>query len=191
MTYIDAKDWIIKNISIKTIVEWNENVKNKNIPKNIPNKPDRYYKNKGWINWGDFLNTGRIANQNKKNIFLSYQEASKFMVDNNIKSVIQFRNFNLPKNIPTSPDKYYSEWINWGTFFNTGKIQDNIKSKNYLLYNDAKLFINNNYCIKSQKDWNDYVKLNKIPNNIPNHPELYYKNKNRGWLGWKNFLNKN
>lgn len=32
----------------------------------IPNRPERYYKNRGWVSWGDFLGTGRVANQYKK-----------------------------------------------------------------------------------------------------------------------------
>lgn len=103
----------------------------------------------------------------------------------------EFRNFNLPNNIPTDPRHYYKEWISWGEFFGTGKKQDNLLSINYLSYEDAKKYIKENFSeIRSEKIWKNYVKNNKIPNIIPNHPELYYNRKNRGWIGWKDFLNK-
>jgi hypothetical protein len=57
---------IIKSLQIKTCVEYKEFAKGGKIPKNIPNRPERYYKNRGWVSWGDFLGTGRVANQYKK-----------------------------------------------------------------------------------------------------------------------------
>ena len=124
----------------------------------------------------------------KENIFLSYNDAQKFIIENNIKSISQFRKFKLPINIPTAPHKYYIEWISWGEFFKTKKLQDNLLSENYLSYNDAKDWIKTNLIIKSEKIWKENVKNSKIPNTIPNHPELYYNRKNRGWIGWKDFL---
>lgn len=113
------------------------------------------------------------------------------MREQNIKSMKQFRLFNLPNNIPTNPRHYYKEWISWGEFFGTGRKQDNLLSINYLSYVDAKKWIKENLSeIKSQKMWKKYIKENKILN-IPNHPELYYNRSDRGWLGWKDFLNKN
>lgn len=191
ISYDDAKIWIKDNLDITTIVKWKQNVKENKIPEFIPNRPYRFYQKRGWISWGDFLSTGRIANQNKKNIFLSYENACKFVRNNNIKSNIEYRKFNLPINIPAAPSQYYKEWISWGDFFGTGRSQDNLLSANYLYYNDAKEWIKNNLPeIKTEKVWKIYVKDNKIPDIMPNHPELYYNRKNRGWIGWKDFLSK-
>ena len=62
--YDDAKK-IVKNLNIKTGLKYKEFSKNNLIPNNIPNRPERYYKKRGWVSWGDFLSTGRIANQLK------------------------------------------------------------------------------------------------------------------------------
>lgn len=184
----ESKKWIKNNLNINNYFEWKQHTKENKIPDFIPNRPDRYYKKRGWLSWGDFLSTDRIANQYKKNIFLSYNDAQKFIIENNIKSISQFRKFKLPINIPTAPHKYYIEWISWGEFFKTKKLQDNLLSENYLSYNDAKDWIKTNLIIKSEKIWKENVKNSKIPNTIPNHPELYYNRKNRGWIGWKDFL---
>jgi hypothetical protein len=66
-SYVEAKK-IIKNLQINSRDEYKKFIKGELIPKTIPSRPERYYKNRGWISWGDFLGTGRIANQlkNKK-----------------------------------------------------------------------------------------------------------------------------
>jgi len=193
ISYNDAKKYIKENLNeITTLKMWKEYTKNNKIPEIIPNRPERYYnnKNRGWISWGDFLGTGRIANQHKKEIFLSYKEAKKYIY-NKASSIKEFHK-KRPENIPSNPDKYYKEWKSWCEFLGTNNIQDNKKSKIYLNYNDAKKYIKENLNnVRTQNIWKEYVKNSKIPKIIPNHPELFYNRKNRGWLGWKDFLNKN
>ena len=42
------------------------------MPVFIPRRPERYYKNRGWVNWSDFLSNDKI--QNQKKVFLDYDE---------------------------------------------------------------------------------------------------------------------
>lgn len=65
VSYEESKK-IIKHYSISTGNEYKKMAKENKIPKNVPNRPERYYKERGWVSWGDFLGTGRIANQYKK-----------------------------------------------------------------------------------------------------------------------------
>jgi len=195
LTYEEAKRWVSDNLNnITTQKKWKEITKENKIPIFIPNRPERYFsKNKSWISWGDFLGTKRIANQNK--IFISYNDAKKIIQKLNIKSQrhwIKIYHKEIKKyNIPSSPNYTYKDWVSWGDFLGTGRIQDNKISLNYLTYTESKKWINDNISIKSQKEWILNVKENKIPIFIPNHPELYYYKKNRGWGGWKDFLFKN
>ena len=48
-----------------------------NKPEDIPAYPDGVYKDSGWVSWGDWLGTGRIANQNK--VYRSFDEARAFV----------------------------------------------------------------------------------------------------------------
>lgn len=57
---------IIKKLLISSGAEYKKLAKERKIPNGVPNRPERYYKKRGWISWGDFLGTGRIANQYKK-----------------------------------------------------------------------------------------------------------------------------
>jgi len=47
----------VRNLDLKSVADWREYKKTSAKPLNIPSNPDRVYKNKGWVNWGDWLGT--------------------------------------------------------------------------------------------------------------------------------------
>jgi superfamily II DNA or RNA helicase/transposase-like protein len=64
LSYDMAKEIILKIIPIekRTQVGFRKHcVADINFPYNIPKNPSAAYKNKGWISWGDFLGTNRVA----------------------------------------------------------------------------------------------------------------------------------
>ena len=67
LKYENSKE-IIKKMNISTGKEYKNMAKENKIPSYIPNRPERYYKKRGWVSWGDFLGTGRIANQLKNKV---------------------------------------------------------------------------------------------------------------------------
>ena len=82
------------------------------LPTNIPQYPADTYKYRGWISWGDFLGTNRIADQHKN--FLTYIEAKEYLKKNysNIKTSVQYHKTTLPKFLHTQPEKkYINEWL--------------------------------------------------------------------------------
>jgi hypothetical protein len=122
LTYDDAK-LIIKDYELKTIVDYKNVVKNDSIPHNIPNRPERYYKNRGWLGWGDFLGSNRIANQNKE--FMTYDEFKEIINSLNIKSGYEFNKKrkdirNINEKIPSNPNIHYKNkgWVSWDLIFN-------------------------------------------------------------------------
>jgi hypothetical protein len=65
LTYKKAKQFAIK-FNFNSKAEWKSFIKKNEIPKNIPRNPEiSYGRNNEWKGWGDFLGTGRIANQLK------------------------------------------------------------------------------------------------------------------------------
>lgn len=197
ISYNEAKNYIKNYIIANTIEEWKMKLKNNEIPETIPNRPDRFYanKNRGWVSWGDFLGTNRLAHKNKN--FVSYEEAKKLIKPLNIKSRSEWRKYNKKVienlNIPLTPSSTYKNngWISMGDFLGTNKVRDNKIAENYISYEESKKYIKEKINIKSKKEWMLNAKNNKIPEIIPNHPENYYNKKDRGWKGWKDFLNKN
>jgi predicted GIY-YIG superfamily endonuclease len=118
LSYEEAKEWIKLNMSN------NINSKNwKTVNKNelIPNRPERYYRNKGWISWSDFLSNNRVQNQKKE--FLGYDDFINFFIENkiiisNISDWYKFRK-DAPIFICSRPDIYYKNkgWISWVEFY--------------------------------------------------------------------------
>lgn len=119
ISYEDAKKYIVDSSLIQlTSKDWRKI----EIPIFIPRRPERYYKNRGWIDWSDFLSNDKI--QNQKKVFLDFDE---FILYVN-KNVISVKNRNewrsivktLPNYIPSEPSLYYrgKGWISWKDFFN-------------------------------------------------------------------------
>jgi predicted GIY-YIG superfamily endonuclease len=125
---------------------------------------------------------------------ISYNDCVEIVKKLNIKSETKWRInsklISFPKEIPKNPEKYFGEnWISWGDFLSTNTIQDNEVIKNYLSYEDSKNWILKNIgIINSQKSWKILVSEKKVPYFIPNRPNRFYKNKNRGWISWGDFL---
>jgi len=87
-SFKDAKIFAI-SLNLKGQKEWQKYTHTNKIPIDIPAAPDIFYNKQGtWINWGDFLGTGSIANQNKE--YLSAKEAKpvyqKLFKDHGIKN---------------------------------------------------------------------------------------------------------
>lgn len=149
----------------------------------FPKKPNRYYKNRGWINWGDFLGTGNIRGCDK--LFISYDDCKKYANYNNIKSQKEWFNHvkvNKPIGVPSSPSSTYKEvWTSWMSFFD--RVEKNIRY-DYLSYNDAKKLLKENKLNKFI-DFKKFIKGKSKEYRIPSHPETHYIE----WSGWSDFLN--
>ena len=189
LTYDESKKWLKDNFDFENITSkiYKKLAKYGKIPLFIPNRPERFYKNRGWISWSDFLLNENII-QNQKKIFSTYDECKKYARDNNIKSLKSWYEIKKPNNIPAVPFSCYKEWISWSEFLGVEIISDKDKSKMYMRYDECKKYICENlYQINSKNKLREYILNNKIKN-IPLNPELSYKNK--GWKGWSDFLGK-
>jgi len=71
-SYEKARNYVLK-LGLKSKEDWNTYTKSGKLPKEIPADPREVYKEKGWNSWGNWLGTGRIANQDKE--WLSWKEA--------------------------------------------------------------------------------------------------------------------
>lgn len=124
--YIPLKNaikYVQKNLDVKSKLEWRKMVLSGKIPDNIPNRPERYYKNKGWKSWGDFFGTDNKGTH--KVNYLKYDDAKKYIQKNfkEVKTEKSWRellkNKLIPNFIPGTPHRYYKErgWINWYDWF--------------------------------------------------------------------------
>ncbi|RJP78608.1 MAG: hypothetical protein C4522_12595 [Desulfobacteraceae bacterium] len=167
--------------------QWKEFCKSVNMPDDIPATPDRIYKNKGWISYGDWLGTGNIAPIARQ--FRPFTEAREFARSLNFKGRFQWEEFckssNKPDDIPFKPDRTYKEkgWKNWGDWLGTGNIANFLRE--YRPFKEAREFVHSLHLI-NQKQWMKYSKSGMKPDDIPFKPDRTYKEK--GWKNWGDWL---
>lgn len=177
----------VHSIKLQNHKEWEAYLKSGKKPSDIPSHPQRTYKNKGWISWGDFLGTGKIASQ--KIQFRTYDQAKKFVHSLKLKNEYEWRKFiksgNKPNDIPSSPAQNYKYlgWTSMGEWLGTGIIAP--RNRKYLLFEESRIFVQS-LELKNNLEWNEYCKSGKKPDNIPASPNSYYKNK--GWTTWGDWL---
>jgi hypothetical protein len=168
-------------------------MKSKNRPLDMPYSPDQSYRD--WKTWGEFLGTGRIADQFK--LFKPYKDAKKIIQKYKFLNNQEYFKFTQTKdfknlNIPHSPNntynrkKYNYAWEGWGEFLGSGNYQS---IKKLYSFKKAKLFARS-LNLKSSKDWSTYAKNNTLPDGMPVAIHGFYS-KNKKWKGLPEFLGSN
>jgi hypothetical protein len=91
----EARDFV-HTLGLKGRDEWEAYSKGKLLgkgrkPEDIPFKPQRTYKNEGWINWGNWLGTGIIATQLRN--YRIFEDARSFVRKLRLKSSTEWRKY--------------------------------------------------------------------------------------------------
>lgn len=112
----------VRSLNLKSQKDWFEYCKQGNKPLDIPRNADRTYKNLGWIGYGDWLGSNKIANQDK--VFLSFKDAKEFARNLKLKNQKEWfehsKSKQIPLTIPSNPQrKYREEWIDWSDWLGT------------------------------------------------------------------------
>ena len=110
LSFKEAREFVQK-LNLKNVEDWKEYCKFGEKPNNIPQKPERIYK-KDFKGMGDWLGTGRIANQNKQ--WRPFKDARKFVRALKIKNQHEWYEYcksgKKPNDIPADPWIAYKEW---------------------------------------------------------------------------------
>lgn len=130
----------------------------------------------------------------KRKDYLSYSDARKYMIENNIKSLKEYKLFykKMVKRgehfLPASAQEYYKlrgEWVNSFHFFGKTGLTDKEKHENFLTYDEAKNLVNS-LGIKSFSEYKRYIKESGNTS-LPTHPERAYA---KDWIDRYNFFGK-
>ena len=155
-------------------------------PSDIPSNPDKAYKNKGWIDWGDWVGTGRVANKKKE--YWTFEEARAFVHSLGLKSVSEWKEYyksHKPAHLPHTPSRQYKNkgWISWPDWLGTDTVAP--QNKQYRSFKEAKEFVHE-LGLASQSEWFEYTRFGSLPPDIPIAPHLsrQYKNEWKGWGDW-------
>jgi hypothetical protein len=173
-----------RGLGFKTQNDWFKFKDSVDLPHNIPKSPKNVYK-KEWVSFGDWLGNGNIQRQLIK--YITYDECSKWAIDNGINSAGRYYNFfkknNVPFNIPRNPDGVYENkgWVSWGNFLKNGRLS----KRNYCDYSSAEKWVQT-LNLKNTSEFKKISLDNLLANFIPSTPDRIYKN--QGWEGWSKFL---
>lgn len=121
ISYKEARIYA-RNLKLKSNKEWAAHSKTDAKPMNIPAGPSQTYKNKGWIDWKDWLGTDFLEYKEAK----TYVNSLKLTGSNKKKVWKEYCKLKLkPDNIPVFPEIKYlnSGWISWEDWL--GKTNNN------------------------------------------------------------------
>ena len=196
-----ARAFVIR-LNIKNRVEWDLFCKGKllakgKLPIDIPAKPERVYKEKGWVGLGDWLGTGAVANFLRK--YRPYTRARVFVHKLKLKSQSEWFAYckgqmpekgKLPEDIPRDPFGSYRNkgWVSYGDWLGTGRIADHLHK--YRAFLKARTFVHK-LNFKNQAEWSLYCKGQMKdkgikPEDIPANPNNTYRAK--GWISMGDWL---
>jgi hypothetical protein len=182
MSFKEAREYV-RSLGLKSTTEYKKIREDNKLPINIPGNPRKVYE-KDWISIGDWLGTGKVAD-NLKN-YRNFEEAREYIRSLNLSSGSDYlklwRENKLPDDFPAKPEKTYK---NSGFISIPDFLGYESRFQQWLSYDEAKEF-SRNLKLNSNKDWREFSKTNKKPINIPSSPDKIYKDK--GWNGWKEWL---
>ena len=178
---------IVRSFNFKKRSEYQEAKRKDILPADIPSKPERVYKDYGWVSVGDWLGTGFIAYGQRD--YKNFEEARKYARSLNLPNSNEWSQFtkssNFPKNIPKTPRFFYKDkgWIDMSDWLSSDLIHHS--KRIYRSFAEVKKFVRNQG-IKTQMEWREFTKKNKLPIDIPADIASVYKDK--GWINWGDTL---
>jgi superfamily II DNA or RNA helicase len=176
-----------RSLNLKSEAEWYAYARTQKRPVDIPAVPKHAYARDGWAGMGDWLGTGRIADQKRQ--YRTFKKARAFARGLDLKSETEWRAYiksgKKPEDVPANPSRTYAEvgWAGMGDWLGTGTIAPYLRE--YRLFKKARAFVRG-LGLKSQAEWNAYRKSGKKPADIPTNPYATYAE--AGWAGMGDWL---
>ncbi len=175
---------VVHNLRLKNQSAWRTWSKTSARPDDIPANPPGVYKGKGWISWGDWLNT-----KNRKGEFLLFQEARSFAHTLKLKNLKEWKVWikteERPLNIPANPAGVYKNqgWKGWGDWLGTHYIAN--QNRVHRPFVEARAFVHD-FGLQNKDEWSIWAKSDQRPTDIPANPPRVYKG--NGWISWGDWL---
>jgi superfamily II DNA or RNA helicase len=193
----------IRSLGLKNSDHWKEYLRGNlpgkgRLPPDIPAKPARTYADKGWAGMRDWLGTGVVFIDGKRQ-FRQFKQARTFVRSLGLRNWKEWMQFCkgklpvhgvLPTDIPVSANRVYSGegWASWGDWLGTGIIAPRLRQ--YRSFHKARAFARK-LRFKSGDEWIQFCKgmlpgKGTLPADIPASPNQAYAKK--GWASWGDWL---
>ena len=186
LTYEKAKKFA-RSLKLSSAKQWMVFKDSNELPSDIPLAPQLFYKDKGWVSWGDWLGTGTVAPYLIQ--FRNFHDARKFVRSLKLKNGDEWRVFSksekFPSDIPANPLTVYKNegWKGMGDWLGTGRIAN--FNKKYRNFEEARHFARS-LKLTTTSEWKIFSRSERLPSDIPIVPSQTYKNK--GWKGMGDWL---
>ena len=144
----------VRWLGLKSEAEWFAYCKSGNRPPDIPTNPWVVYRDKGWVNRGDWFGTGSVANYNRE--FRPFREARAFVRSLGLKSQPEWfaycRSGKCPPDIPSNPHRNYRGrgWDGYGDWLGTGSVSN--RDRDFRTFREARAFVRR-LALKSEAHW--------------------------------------
>ena len=173
--------------SAASLLKWKKGLL-KNVPifpERMAISPDKSYKEE-FVSWTDFFGI-----PSRERNYASFEEATRWAIEQNFKKRSEFYATARPGNIPSNPDRIYkSQWQGWDVFLGKNKS----KKKDFMPYEKAKSWVKDNLLpmgVDSFAKYHQWVKSKDFkvekPLNLPTSPDKIYATE---WEGWDIFFGK-
>ena len=175
----DQARTFVQSLGLKSVEAWVAYSKSGKRPSDIPARPKDVYRSQGWVGFGDWLGTGRVATFNRK--YRSFQQAHAFARSLRLKSWAEWQSYaksgKLPPDIPRDPRNAYEDhgWAGMQDWLGTG----------YRPFPEARAFAQG-LELRSTTEWVNYARAGRLPADIPSNPRSTYQGK--GWVGMGDWL---
>jgi len=182
-SFEDARKFVRK-LGFKGETEWRKYCKSGIKPEDIPSAPWTVYRDKGWKSMGEWLGTGRVADQFKQ--YRPFKVARAFVHSLGLKGQREWYKYcksgKKPDDIPAGPvQTYENEWIHWRDWLGSTSIP--IRNVKWRSFERAREYVQS-LKLRSVSEWIKFSKSRKLPDDIPRSPRRQYKKQWKSWGDW-------
>jgi superfamily II DNA or RNA helicase len=118
-----------------------------------------------------------------------FEEARTRVRKLDLKNVAEWRNFTKAKrlapDVPANPHVVYKDhgWKSFGDWLGTENVSNRLRE--FRSFDKARAFVRT-FGLKSNAQWREFAKSDRLPGDIPTNPSTTYRNK--GWMGFGDWL---
>ena len=176
-----------RGLKLNSQTEWFAYCKSGKKPDDVPAEPRQTYADKGWIGFGDWLGTGRVANHQRK--YRPFKQARAFARSLRLNSRAEWSAYcqsgKTPDDVPGHPERIYIDagWISMGDWLGTSTVAARLRT--FRPFRKARAFART-LRLNSRAEWSAYCQSGKKPDDIPSAPHHTYAES--GWSGMSDSL---
>ena len=173
----------VRTLNLKGLGEWLQYTKTTDFPDFLPKRPETFTAYKGkWQGVTDWVG-GTHKKYATRGDLLPFEEAREYVRNLELKGQKQWLAWlkTKPDFIPSNPNNTYKkDWVDTADWLGTTRR----RSTSFLSFEESREYARG-LNISSIAEWEALCREGKMPQNIPNSPDLTFSSK---WITWYDWL---